>query len=693
MKSPVYLSYFKWLVALILCWASAASGQDALQPVLLGSWPGFARGQGEAVKVSGHHAFVAAGLGGLSILDISDPANPKRVGGWKASGWVPDVAVADQYAYIIDVQFGLRILDVAEPSHPVLIGEFFQSSPQAVFVAGSRAYIVCFSGLVIVDVSNPRQPVFEAEYTGRFPFVEAITVSGGRAYVSAAYEGLKIIDVSTTNLTLVGEYDTDDWVKEVQVIGQRAYVADLAGGLKVFDVSQPTNIVLLGPHSVRTVSALGVQIVSNFAYVATCCNGDLMQVFDISNPTNITSVSSYNAVGTAQGVSIAGEVGCVVNQDGEVHVFAVNYHGTPSPLGTGSIGGYSDDVYIAGDYAYVADRYRGLQIINVEDPANPIHLGRAPTTELAVSVKVAGNYAYVACDFGGLQIFDISNKTNPVRVGQHRPGGQSWDLEIVGSRAYLANSYSGLQILDISDPANPVWLGGYGTNNNALSVEVAGDFACLAHLGNPGEGFVIVDVRDPANPVRVGGLSDFHYGIDIAIRGHYAYVTDQYQGLFIIDISSPANPQIKGRLNTYDYSLAIDISGSWGYLSKPNRLEVIDMHDPINLAVVSTLTTLGNPSGVTAVGDRLYVANGSLGLEIFRFDFPPRLYIQRQSGGSVILEVETAPGQPFTIDRTTNLSSSASWVSILSTNVNSAAFNFTDTISSGASSLYRVRRP
>ena len=660
---------------------------------MLGSWPGFARGQGEAVKISGHHAFVAAGLGGLSILDISDPANPKRVGGWKTLGWVPDVAVADQYAYIIDVQFGLRILDVAEPSHAVPIGEFFQSGAQAVFVAGSRAYIACFGGLVIVDVSNPRLPVLEAEYKGRFPFVEAITVSGDRAYVSAAYEGLKIIDVSTTNLTLVGEYDTDYWVKEVQVIGQRAYVADLAGGLKIFDVSQPTNIVLLGPHSVRTVSALGVQIVSNFAYVATCCNGDLMQVFDISDPTNITSVASYNAVGTARSVSIAGNVGCVVDESGEVHVFAVNFPGTPSPLGTGSVGGYSDDVYVAGDYAYVADRYRGLQIIDVKDSANPVRLGRAPTAGMARSVAVTGNYAHVACDSGGLQIFDIRDKVNPVLVGRHMSGGQVSALDIVGSRVYLADFYTGLQIVDVSNPANPVWLGGYGTNNGVRSVEVAGDFACLAYLGNPGEGFVIVDVRDPANPVRVGGLSDFHYAVDIAIRGHYAYVADQYEGLFIIDISSPTNPQIKGRLNTYDYSLAIDFSGSWGYLSKPNRLEVIDMHDPINLTVVSTLTTLGNPSGVSAVGDRLYLANGSLGLEIFRFDFPPRLYIQRQSGNSVALEVETVPGQPFTIERTTNLSAPASWVPILSTNVNSSAFNFTDTISGRASSLYRVRRP
>src|SRR5687768_16021641 len=62
-------------------------------PVLTGAWPGFRRGPARAVAVVGNYAYVAAGAGGLHVIDISSPAKPQRVGGYATSGEAIGVAV------------------------------------------------------------------------------------------------------------------------------------------------------------------------------------------------------------------------------------------------------------------------------------------------------------------------------------------------------------------------------------------------------------------------------------------------------------------------------------------------------------------------------------------------------------------------------------------------------------------------
>ena len=39
------------------------------------------------VAVSGNYAYVADGVAGLQVIDVSNPANPQRVGGYDTSGY------------------------------------------------------------------------------------------------------------------------------------------------------------------------------------------------------------------------------------------------------------------------------------------------------------------------------------------------------------------------------------------------------------------------------------------------------------------------------------------------------------------------------------------------------------------------------------------------------------------------------
>jgi hypothetical protein len=76
------------------------------------------------VAVSGHYAYVADGGAGLQVIDVSDPANPRRVGGYDTPGYAGGVAVSGHYAYVADGDAGLQVIDVSDPANPRRVGGY-----------------------------------------------------------------------------------------------------------------------------------------------------------------------------------------------------------------------------------------------------------------------------------------------------------------------------------------------------------------------------------------------------------------------------------------------------------------------------------------------------------------------------------------------------------------------------------------
>ena len=103
------------LVTLALALAWVAHGADL---ELIGQWPGWPRGKAFGVAVSGNYAYVAIEWAGLQVIDVSNPANPRRVGGYDTGGHAWGVAVSGNYAYVADREGGLQVIDVSNPAKP-----------------------------------------------------------------------------------------------------------------------------------------------------------------------------------------------------------------------------------------------------------------------------------------------------------------------------------------------------------------------------------------------------------------------------------------------------------------------------------------------------------------------------------------------------------------------------------------------
>jgi hypothetical protein len=105
----------------------------------------------------------------LQVIDVSDPANPQRVGGYD-SGSARDVAVSGNFAYVAAGFGGLEVIDVSDPANPQRIGGNSAFSASAVVVNGDKVYVAADSdGLIILNAYQPRPrlaPFFRLDPSG-----------------------------------------------------------------------------------------------------------------------------------------------------------------------------------------------------------------------------------------------------------------------------------------------------------------------------------------------------------------------------------------------------------------------------------------------------------------------------------------------------------------------------------------------
>jgi hypothetical protein len=306
------------------------------------------------IYVSGKYAYLANGVAGLKIINISNQADPTLMGTYDTSINANNVYVSGKYAFVADDNSSLKIIDISNPASPTLTGTYNTSSnPTDVYISGKYAYVTDYSaGLYIIDISNPANPTLAGTYNTSGS-AYGVYVSSKYAYVADDSSGLQIIDISNpSSPTLVGTYDTSNFATGVYVSGKYAYVADYFSGLNIIDISNPSTPTLVGTYD-TSGSAIGVYISGKYAYVADNTSG--LQIIDISNPASPTLTGTYNTGSSVNGV------------------------------------------HVSGKYAYIADGDSGLQIIDINGIETPsLYAGNINTNALTVTENVdIGNSLYV----------------------------------------------------------------------------------------------------------------------------------------------------------------------------------------------------------------------------------------------------------------------------------------------------------
>jgi hypothetical protein len=599
-------------------------------------------GQARAVDSQGNYAYVVTNQL-LVVLDISNPADPVRVGAHEIAGLRGrDVAVDGDYAYLAAADAGLRVVDISDPTRPVEVG--FDESPGDAFgitVAGGYAYVVDITDrLRIFDVSDPAHPtprgVFRPSLSDRSQSV-AVTSAPGKTYAYAGYRyHLYVVDVTDPDSpSELGNYATR--ATDVAADGSLAYVTAGDDGLLVIDASEP-----LTPTLVDTLdtpgSAMEVVLAGNQAYVADGTGG--LRVIDIADPGNLAEDGSLPTPDSAMDVALLGEQALVACGERGLRVINVSAPASPAEKGAYDPPTAARSVAISGTYAYVGDYYydpgdtRGaLRSIDVSDPANPELAGVGGLTDRATGLALGTGYAFMSGYYEGMMVADISNPLAPTEVISYPTSHLGYDIAVVGSHAYLGET-KGLYIFDVSTPASPVKTGFWPTPGNAISRVAAAGSAVYAGAGR--DGLHILDVSEPMTPTVTGVYTVDEYISDVTLHGDLVYLAASDAGLLIVDVSNPVSPTMVGVYEGVDIVKGVAISElasgqilayltaeHWDDHDYSNRLAVVDVTDPANPGQVGyhELLTEAQSVEVAEAGPGevyAYVANQGGGLAIYQ---------------------------------------------------------------------------
>ncbi|MBM3883167.1 MAG: hypothetical protein FJ387_26210 [Verrucomicrobia bacterium] len=93
--------------------------------------------------------------GGLELLDVSDPANPRRVGGHDIGTSTYGVDAVGRRAYVAAGAAGLQVIDVSDPAAPKRLGGSESGDARGVAVSGHHAFVADYDGLRVLEVSDP----------------------------------------------------------------------------------------------------------------------------------------------------------------------------------------------------------------------------------------------------------------------------------------------------------------------------------------------------------------------------------------------------------------------------------------------------------------------------------------------------------------------------------------------------------
>jgi len=168
---------------------------DESAPALLGELA--IEGQPSAIAIADGVAYITNRAGPAAVIDVSDPTTPRLLTTLEASENTSAVLANGDRLYVGDGAGRLLVFDITAPAAPTLLGTAdLQRAPEALAIAGGIVYSANFSGMALVDVSDPNAPIelAHAFLYGR-QFGLAISAEDGVAYL-AGDSGLLIVEVT-----------------------------------------------------------------------------------------------------------------------------------------------------------------------------------------------------------------------------------------------------------------------------------------------------------------------------------------------------------------------------------------------------------------------------------------------------------------------------------------------------------------
>lgn len=358
------------------------------------------------LAIQGSYAYV---LGSypyrVSVIDLGVPSKPALLQtkeSIEGGAELLDIVIDGAFAFIADGIAGIRILDISNPVQPVFVKDVpLDGSASTVYRSGKKIYVVFekkyFS---LTDVKNPKKPklTYIEPFSASYGYT-SIVLSNKKAYFNGG--GAHIYDIAN----LVSPVHINKgWAAEIdsiQVQGNYLYSTIGEIGLLVFDITNPAKPMKISqtpfPAGIpRNVSVDGAWAagISNSPYSIT--------VFNISDPKKPVPGQSYVYKTYPQAVTVSNSYAYVARGGDGVDIIKINADGSLKLVKNIPVKGNAQRVAIVGKRAFIVRD--GADIYDISDPSKPKFLTHVNNKGEAYYLAVSNGWIYIADGGAGVTI-------------------------------------------------------------------------------------------------------------------------------------------------------------------------------------------------------------------------------------------------------------------------------------------------
>ncbi len=463
-------------------------------------------------------AFITTRAGGLYVVNIADPLNPRIVAYEATFDWLMDVNIKDTLAYVTNYApgdtAGFIIYNIKNPLNPTIVSYLGSGVRRGMrfCIKDTFAYVGArYYGFYIINIADPRNPRLVANPTDLLEVQNVNVINFGDtiyAYVNDI-NGLAIYNVSNpANPSLITQMNVRSTAVSFDLVQRRLYNQALAGAT-LYDITYPYN-----PQLINYYLYLGnpyyLTFHNNLAYLYD--GYGCLRILDISQQNKIREIAWYDKyLESIPSGSWLAQIGGMFYQNNYIYLIVrgfpwfcylaivdVSNPNNPQWVGTRMWRGYAggNQFYVEDTLAFVPLALSGqtyLKILNIRDPARIIEVGN-----------------YYWSTWAALEISKYDSLL--LMAGGYDPMGGT------------QQTFRDLGILNISDLQNPILITEYTTPNQCRGVDKFGYVPIIA-VADWDAGVHLINIANPSSPQIIGTVDfeglveDVHIGREVVFCG------------------------------------------------------------------------------------------------------------------------------------------------------------------------------
>jgi hypothetical protein len=338
-------------------------------------------GQEYIFEISAYQQYIYLGMSsGANIYDISNPLNPQLVRIDSTSGFNSLLALNDTVAFT-GWHNGIKTFNLSNPVYPVQMGYAnISDDPYSFYNFGDTCFATTIdfygdnaSKFNIIDFTDPYFPSIIGEHwTAGYSY--DVQIAGDYAYIANGTSGLKIVDISNPEEPVILDNEIGTGAKDILIQGNRLYLLRGRGRFEIYDISIPDQAVLLGFNNDNINIAYNIFADGDYAYVTKMpynnAYAGFLSIYDLSDPSNPAPTYSIENLHWPRYVIMDNGYAYISCYD-DLKIYNVSNLDSITFVSSYQYGNQGYQLSIDYPYLYMASSYTALEILNIEDPANP----------------------------------------------------------------------------------------------------------------------------------------------------------------------------------------------------------------------------------------------------------------------------------------------------------------------------------